>query len=83
MSVAGWQEGIAQTLNVHCNGSADFYGRNFKCWVAFLHKTHGEVDLEKAIYQSCDVFFYTLAERLGIGRIAKYATGAIVSRRRI
>jgi len=74
MSVAGWQEGIAQTLNVHCNGSADFYGRNFKCWVAFLHKTHGEVDLEKAIYQSCDVFFYTLAERLGIGRIAKYAT---------
>jgi penicillin-binding protein 2 len=74
MSVAGWQEGIAQTLNVHCNGSADFYGRNFKCWVAFLHKTHGEVDLEKAIYQSCDVFFYTLAEKLGIERIAKYAT---------
>jgi penicillin-binding protein 2 len=27
-----------------------------------------------AIYQSCDVYFYTLAERLGIGRIAKYAT---------
>src|SRR5579864_9028251 len=74
MSVAGWQEGIAQTLNVHCNGSADFYGRNFKCWVAFLHKTHGEVNLEKAIYQSCDVFFYTLAEKLGIERIAKYAT---------
>src|SRR5437763_16923591 len=35
MSVAGWQEGIAQTLNVHCNGSADVYGRNFNCWVAF------------------------------------------------
>ena len=32
------------------------------------------VDLEKAIYQSCDVFFYTLAEKLGIDRIAKYAT---------
>ena len=28
----------------------------------------------KAIYQSCDVFFYTLAEKLGIERIAKYAT---------
>ena len=28
----------------------------------------------KAIYQSCDVFFYTLAEKLGIDRIAKYAT---------
>jgi len=32
------------------------------------------VQLEKAIYQSCDVFFYTLAEKLGIDRISKYAT---------
>jgi len=74
MSVAGWQEGIAQNLHVHCNGSADFYGRNYKCWVYFLHQSHGDVDLEKAIYQSCDVFFYTLADKLGIDRIAKYAT---------
>ncbi len=74
MSVAGWQEGIAQTMHVHCNGSADFYGRNYKCWVYFMHQAHGDVDLEKAIYQSCDVFFYTLADRLGIERIAKYAT---------
>jgi penicillin-binding protein 2 len=74
MSVAGWQEGIAQNLHVHCGGSADFYGRNYKCWVYFMHKVHGDVDLEKAIYQSCDVFFYTLADRLGIERIAKYAT---------
>jgi len=71
MSVAGWQEGIAQTLHVNCAGGANFYGRRFGCWV----KTgHGAVDLEKAIYQSCDVFFYTLAEKLGIDRIAKYAT---------
>src|SRR5579872_6152417 len=74
MSVAGWQEGIAQNLHVHCGGSADFYGRNYKCWVYFLHQSHGDVDLEKAIYQSCDVFFYTLADKLGIERIAKYAT---------
>ncbi len=74
MSFAGWQEGIAQNLHVNCNGSADFYGRNSKCWVYFKHLTHGEVDLEKAIYQSCDVFFYTLADKLGIESIAKYAT---------
>ncbi|MGP0019614.1 MAG: penicillin-binding protein 2 [Candidatus Sulfotelmatobacter sp.] len=74
MSFAGWQEGIAQNMHVHCNGSADFYGRNSKCWVYFLHQTHGDVDLAKAIYQSCDVFFYTLADKLGINRIAKYAT---------
>ncbi|MBI3475366.1 MAG: penicillin-binding protein 2 [Acidobacteria bacterium] len=71
MSVAGWQEGIAQSLHVNCNGGATFYGRRFGCWVK---GGHGAVELEKAIYQSCDVFFYTLAEKLGIDRIAKYAT---------
>lgn len=74
MATAGWQEGIAQNLHVRCNGSADFYGRNYKCWVYFLHQSHGDVDLEKAIFQSCDVFFYTLADKLGIDRIARYAT---------
>jgi penicillin-binding protein 2 len=71
MAMAGWQEGIAQTLHVNCTGSAEFYGRRFGCWVPH---GHGAVELEKAIYQSCDVFFYTLAEKLGIDRIAKYAT---------
>jgi penicillin-binding protein 2 len=71
MSVAGWQENIAQTLHVNCTGGAEFYGRRFGCWVK---GGHGAVTLEKAIYQSCDVFFYTLAEKLGIDRIAKYAT---------
>ena len=71
MSVAGWQEGVAQDMHVHCSGGAEFYGRRFGCWVK---SGHGEVDLEKAIYQSCDVFFYTLANKLGIDRIAKYAT---------
>lgn len=70
MSVAGWQEGLAQNLHVSCNGGATFYGRRFGCWLA---GGHGSVDLTKAIYQSCDVFFYTLAEKLGIDRIAKYS----------
>jgi len=70
MSVAGSQEGIAQTMKVHCGGSAVFYGHRFGCWVP---GGHGEVDFPKAIYQSCDVFFYTLAEKLGIERIAHYA----------
>src|SRR6266852_3319070 len=45
MSVAGWQEGIAQTLHVNCNGGATFYGRRFGCWVK---NGHGAVDIEKA-----------------------------------
>ncbi|MBV9342722.1 MAG: penicillin-binding protein 2 [Acidobacteria bacterium] len=74
MATAGLEEGIAQNLHVTCNGGAQFYGRYFKCWVVAEHRVHGEVNIAKAIYQSCDVFFYTLAEKLGIGRIAKYAT---------
>src|SRR5512146_345967 len=74
MATAGLQEGIAQDLKVNCQGGAVFYGRYFKCWVTAEHRVHGEVHISKAIYQSCDVFFYTLAQKLGIERIAKWAT---------
>jgi penicillin-binding protein 2 len=74
MATAGLQEGVAQDMHVICNGGATFYGRYFKCWVTAEHRSHGLVEISKAIYQSCDVFFYTLAEKLGIDRIAKYAT---------
>ncbi len=71
MATAGLQEGIAQTLHVNCTGGASFYGRYFKCWIP--HGGHGGTDITKGIYQSCDVFFYNLAERLGIGKISKWA----------
>jgi penicillin-binding protein 2 len=73
MATAGLQEGIAQDMKVNCTGGAEFYGRYFKCWVVAEHRTHGITDITKAIYQSCDVFFYTLAQKLGIETIAKYA----------
>jgi len=71
MATAGLQEGIAQTLHVNCTGGANFYGRYFKCWIP--HGGHGGTEITKGIYQSCDVFFYNLAERLGIGKISKWA----------
>src|SRR5437588_1098250 len=73
MATAGTNEGVAQNLHVNCGGGGIFYGRYFKCWVVSEHRVHGGVDLAKGIYQSCDVFFYTLAERLGITKIAKWA----------
>jgi penicillin-binding protein 2 len=81
MATAGLQEGIAQTLKVNCPGGATFYGRYFKCWVTSEHRVHGVVDITKGIYQSCDVFFYTLAERLGIGKIAQWATALGIGQR--
>jgi penicillin-binding protein 2 len=74
MATAGLQENVAQDMHVVCNGGAEFYGRYFQCWIKEKHRVHGLVDITKGIYQSCDVFFYTLAEKLGIERIAKYAT---------
>jgi penicillin-binding protein 2 len=54
---------------VNCAGGGTFYGRFFKC-----DRKHGKVNISKAIYDSCDTYFYTLGEKLGIGKIAQYAT---------
>ncbi|MEG9434695.1 penicillin-binding protein 2 [Edaphobacter sp. HDX4] len=69
MSYAGLQENEAQTMRVMCNGGASFYGHFFAC-----DKHHGMVDIHNAIPWSCDTFYYTLANKLGIDTVAKYAT---------
>jgi penicillin-binding protein 2 len=69
MSVAGLQEDIAQNMRVYCNGGGTFYGHFFAC-----DRRHGAVDIHNAIPYSCDTYFYTLADKLGIDRIDKYAT---------
>ncbi len=69
MSLAGLQENVAQTMQVNCSGGADFYGHYFKC-----DKRHGAVDIHRAIPMSCDTFYYTLANKLGIDTMARYAT---------
>ncbi|HTV08043.1 MAG TPA: penicillin-binding protein 2 [Candidatus Aquilonibacter sp.] len=68
MTLAGLQENVAQNMHVFCNGGATFYGHFFAC-----DKHHGMVDIHSALPYSCDTFYYTLANRLGIDTIAKYA----------
>jgi penicillin-binding protein 2 len=67
MSVAGLQEGVAQNLKVDCEGGAEFYGHFYHC-----DRHHGGVNINNAIPYSCDTFYYTLANRLGIDKIAEY-----------
>ena len=57
---------------VFCPGHATFYGREFHC-----HKKggHGSVNLRDAIKESCDVYFYTLGQKLGVDRIHEILTG--------
>lgn len=69
MTLAGLQESAAQDMRVVCNGGATFYGHFFAC-----DKHHGLVDIRNALPYSCDTFYYTLANKLGIDTIAKYAT---------
>jgi penicillin-binding protein 2 len=68
MSLAGLEDNVAQNLKVNCTGGATFYGRFFAC-----DKRHGPVDILHAIPMSCDTYYYTLAERLGIEKIAYWA----------
>lgn len=68
MSVAGLEEHVAQNLKVNCSGGANFYGRFFAC-----DAHHGAVNIDNAIPYSCDTYYYTLAQRLGIEPIAKWA----------
>jgi len=61
-------------MKVTCNGGASFYGRYFKCWWLAEHRVHGSGGHLESDLSICDVFFYTLAEKLGIERIASTQT---------
>ena len=52
---------------VYCPGFMSFGGRRFHCW---KRGGHGSMDLNNAITQSCDVYFYEAANRLGVDRLA-------------
>ena len=70
-AIAGLEEGlIDEHTSIQCSGSYKFGNSTFRCWE---HKGHGTVDLRKSLRESCDVYYYKLAERLGVNRIAKYA----------
>jgi penicillin-binding protein 2 len=70
-ALAGLEEGlIDEHTTVNCPGSYTLGNRTFHCW---QKRGHGSVNLKLAIKQSCDVYFYHLADRLGVDRIANYA----------
>ena len=50
-----------------CRGSIELYGHKYHCW---KEKGHGVVNLREAIKQSCDIYFYEVARRLGVDRLA-------------
>ncbi len=71
MALAGLETGtVDENTRVVCQGGASFYGTYHKC---HLKTGHGTTDLHRAMGQSCDVYFYTLGNRMGIDKIAQFA----------
>jgi penicillin-binding protein 2 len=57
---------------IECKGIYTFYAPTYqpKCWIiSDTGKTHGPVNVEKALTVSCNYYFYETARRLGIDRL--------------
>lgn len=70
-AAAALEDGIiSQEDTFFCGGSFTIGNRVFKGW---KKGGHGRINLEEAIIQSCDIYFYKLGLRLGVKRIIRYA----------
>ena len=66
-ALAALQDGILTTTSrFDCGGYYQLGNRRFRCGHA-----HGEIDMRKAIVQSCNVYFYRLAEQVGLDRLTR------------
>ena len=61
---------VAPEETVWCPGHMEVAGRRFHCW---KRAGHGHMNLEQALRESCDVYYYDLALKVGIERIAETA----------
>jgi penicillin-binding protein 2 len=60
---------MAPSSTVFCNGGYQFGNRLYHDWKA---SGHGAVALHEALVHSCDVYFYTVGQRMGIDVMAEY-----------
>jgi len=71
-AIAGLNEKIATPDTTYfCGGAIQVYGQTRHCW---KKEGHGTVNLRRALAESCDVYFYQVGMKLGVDRLAKYAT---------
>jgi len=52
---------ISKTRTINCNGVYDFYDTKFRCW---KEDGHGKTNLNKALQQSCNIYFYNLIQMM-------------------
>lgn len=70
-ALAGLATGaIDEDTVLYCPGFYSFGRRIYRCW---RHVGHGPVNLQKALSESCDVFFYQVGQRVGVDKLAEFA----------
>lgn len=70
-AIAGLEEGaINGSTHFYCNGKKKIGNKDFRCW---RDGGHGNVNIHKALVESCDVFFYETALKVGPEKLAYYA----------
>jgi penicillin-binding protein 2 len=68
-ALAALEEGvITPDTRVSCPGYVEIGGRKFHCW---KRAGHGTVTLERSLTESCDVYYYDIAQKVGIDKIAE------------
>lgn len=70
VAMAFLEQGLKPDDAVNCPGGLRVGNRFFRCW---KRGGHGRVDMAKAIYQSCDTYFYHFAQQTGMDPIAAEA----------
>jgi penicillin-binding protein 2 len=70
MSLALLEAGVDPNHSVVCTGSYRVGGGLFHCW---SRRGHGSVNMQRAVMQSCDIYFYHMGRQLGIDRMAAMA----------
>ena len=70
MAACFLENGVDLNARVFCPGYAKLGKQIFRCW---KHSGHGSLNMEEALIHSCDVYFYIMAERLGIDKIESFA----------
>lgn len=70
VALALLRAGIAPEQTVTCTGRYRVGNGYFHCW---RRHGHGTVDMKRAIADSCDIYFYTMARLIGIDAIAPVA----------
>ncbi len=70
-ALAGLSEkAITPESVTYCPGFMTLHGRRYGCW---KRSGHGAVNLNKALAESCDVYFYQVGQKIGIDKLATYA----------